>query len=67
MNIDGYLHHRIKECFESFDIIYSNNHSLDINTMQIYRKNLILGFVPSTELCKEGSLCLLGRLKEILI
>lgn len=64
MNIDGYLHHRIKEYFESFDIIYSNNHSLDINTMQIYRKkNLILGFVPSTELCKEGSSLLIRTIE----
>lgn len=56
MNKDGYLHHRIKEYFESFDIIYSSHHKLDLSTMEVYKKkNLVVGFVPSTDICEEGT------------
>ena len=57
MNIKSYLFDRIAEYYESFDVVYSSCHELDTSTMKIYRKNnIIVGFVPTTDIFAEGSL-----------
>ena len=55
-NINSYLFDGVAEYYESFDVVYSNCHTLDITTMASYRKNnIIVGFVPTTDIFTEGS------------
>ena len=55
-DVNSYLFQRVAEYYESFDVVYSNSHTLDTGTMKIYQKNnIIAGFVPTTEVFTEGS------------
>jgi phosphoesterase RecJ-like protein len=54
--IDKYLFNRVNEYYNNFDLIYSNSHSLNIEDMKLYKKrNLTVGFVPSTDVFQEGT------------
>lgn len=63
-NIAAYLFERVAEYYESFNVIDSNCHSLDVNTMKVYKKNnIVVGFIPTTEIFKEGSALLIRTLE----
>lgn len=63
-NFDDYLMNRIQSYYESYNVLYSNNHTVDISKMEEYSKlPLKLAFVPVTDLVKEGTPILIRTLE----
>jgi phosphoglycolate phosphatase len=63
-DISEYIQNRTKEYFNSYDIIYSDSHNLDISAMGIYEKRVIpLGFVLSTDIFPKGTPMLIRTLE----
>ena len=64
VNTDAYLLNRIREYYDSFDIIYSSSHELDISAMARYKKKHIpVGYVLSTLVFEEGTPLLIRTLE----
>ncbi|MCL2637022.1 MAG: DHH family phosphoesterase [Oscillospiraceae bacterium] len=54
--IESFMDKRIAEYFDSYDIIDSANHGLDVAKMKKYKKKrLPLGFVMSTDMLEKGT------------
>lgn len=53
---DDYLMDRIKSYYNSYDVIYSDEHTLNTNTMEIHQKlALKLAYVPITDIFEAGT------------
>ncbi len=64
INVDAYFLNRIREYYDSFDFVYSNNHNLDISMMKVYKKKpILLGYVPTTDIYPEGTPILIRTLE----
>lgn len=56
ITISDYMSRKIEEYFESFDVIYSSSHGIDISSMKVYRRKPVpIGYIPSTELFEENT------------
>ena len=64
LDVDTYFLNRIREYYDSFDFVYSNNHKLDISKMKVYKKKpILLGFVSTTDIYPEGTPILIRTLE----
>ena len=62
--VDDYLTQRVKEYYDSFDLVYSASHELKSEEMMCYRKKkLALGFVRSTDVFPAGAPLLIRTLE----
>ena len=63
INIESFMTNRTKEYFDSYDVIDSANHDLNIDDMLKYKKKKIpVGFVLSTDIFDEGTQMLIRTL-----
>lgn len=53
---ETYFHNITNQYFNSFDIIYAKNYVIDVSNMPVYKKHtLVLGYIPTIEIFKEGT------------
>lgn len=56
VNVETYFHNITREYFENFDVLYANEYKVDLNQMNVYRKNKeIVGYTSSLDIFKEGT------------
>lgn len=56
LHIEGYFNNRMTEYFDSFDLIYADDYTADIEKMKEYEKNkLPVGYVNSWEVLPVGT------------
>jgi phosphoglycolate phosphatase len=64
LGIDAYIERLTTEYFESFDLIYADNHDLPVSSMPLYvKKKIPLGFVPTTDIFAAGTPLLIRTLE----
>ncbi len=56
LDIDAFFHGRMKEYFESFELVYADRYEADLSTFDLYSKNNIpVGFVKTAEILPVGT------------
>lgn len=56
LHADAYINHRMAEYFDSFEVIYAREVSVDTSQMEVYQKNqLPIGFVKAVDVLPIGT------------
>ena len=64
LNPEAYFSQKLNEYFESVDIIYANETSMSIESMNLFRKKkLVLGYVKTTDIAPVGTKLLVRTLE----